>query len=175
MGKALAQTGSRRHPPGVGHQPTAKRPHRHQFVLPPGDLRLAVLANKTPFFLERWRRRNPAKFQGGANLSEDPGIGHGSAPDHYAGDSAFCPPPEDIDTARHFADVIHASAQSPRKQQRLIDEMLTLMASDLIPERPDRSEPRAKKRRPKNYQLLTKPRSQMGNLPHRNRPNRKIS
>ena len=26
-----------------------------------------------------------------------------------------------------------------------------------VPERPERSEPRAKKRRPKNYQLLTKP------------------
>lgn len=80
-----------------------------------------------------------------------------------------------LDTARHFADVIHAAANSPRKQKRLIDEMLTLIARDLLPERPGRSQPRTKKRRPKNYQLLTKPRSQMGNLPHRNRPNRKSS
>jgi hypothetical protein len=75
-----------------------------------------------------------------------------------------------LDTARHFADVIHAASSSPRKQQRLIDDMLALIASDLLPGRPGRSEPRAKKRRPKNFQLLTKPRSQMGNLPHRNRP-----
>jgi hypothetical protein len=80
-----------------------------------------------------------------------------------------------LDTARHFADVIHAAADSPRKQQRLIDQMLTLIARDLLPQRPGRSEPRAKKRRPKNYQLLTKPRSQMGNLPHRNHPTRKSS
>ncbi len=80
-----------------------------------------------------------------------------------------------LDTARHFADVIHAAASSPRKQQHLIDDMLTLIARDLLPERPGRSEPRAKKRRPKNYQLLTKPRSHMGNLPHRNRTNRKSS
>lgn len=80
-----------------------------------------------------------------------------------------------LDTARHFADVIHAAAKSPRKQQRLIDEMLALIAGDPLPTRPGRSEPRAKKRRPKNYQLLNKPRSQMGNLPHRNRPNRKSS
>jgi hypothetical protein len=78
-----------------------------------------------------------------------------------------------MDTARHFADVIHAASASPRKQQRLIDEMLTLIAGDLLPERPGRSEPRVKKRRPKNFQLLTKPRSKMGNLPHRNRPTRK--
>ncbi len=75
-----------------------------------------------------------------------------------------------LDTSRHFADVIHAAAKTPRKQQALVDEMLAKIASDLIPERPDRSEPRVKKRRPKNYQLLTKPRAQMGNLPHRNRP-----
>ena len=80
-----------------------------------------------------------------------------------------------LDTSRHFADVIHAAAKTPRKQQALIDEMLALIATHLIPERPGRSEPRTKKRRPKNFQLLTKPRSQMGNLPHRNRPNRKAS
>ena len=80
-----------------------------------------------------------------------------------------------LDTSRHFADVIHAAAKTPRKQQALIDEMLSLIATHLIPERPGRSEPRTKKRRPKNFQLLTKPRSQMGNLPHRNRPNRKAS
>jgi len=78
-----------------------------------------------------------------------------------------------LDTARHFAEVIHAASGSPRKQQRLIDEMLALIASDLLPQRPGRSEPRAKKRRPKNFQLLTKPRSLMGNLPHRNRPAKK--
>ena len=75
-----------------------------------------------------------------------------------------------LDTSRHFADVIHAAAKTPRKQQALVDEMLDKIASDLIPERPDRSEPCVKKRRPKNYQLLTEPRAQMGNLPHRNRP-----
>jgi len=80
-----------------------------------------------------------------------------------------------LDTARHFADVIYAASSKPRRQDQLIEEMLALIASDLIPERPGRSEPRAKKRRPKNYQLLTKPRSQMGNVPHRNRPNQNRS
>ncbi len=75
-----------------------------------------------------------------------------------------------LDTARHFANVIHAAAHTPRHQQKLIDQMLSIIASDLVPERLTRSEPRAKKRRPKNYQLLTKSRHLMGHLPHRNRP-----
>ena len=47
--------------------------------------------------------------------------------------------------------------------------MLALIAADPVPERPGRNEPRAKKRRGKNYQLLTRPRHQMGRLPRRNR------
>jgi hypothetical protein len=51
----------------------------------------------------------------------------------------------------------------------MIDEMLSSIARDLLPLRPDRCEPRARKRRPKNYRLLTKHRHGMGLLPHRNR------
>jgi hypothetical protein len=40
-------------------------------------------------------------------------------------------------------------------------ELLRVIAADQIPDRPNRSEPRAKKRRPKPYQSLTKPRHQM--------------
>ena len=77
-----------------------------------------------------------------------------------------------LDTSRHFAPAIHAASSTPRKQDQLIIEMLATIASDPVPDRPGRSEPRAKKRRSKNYQLLTKPRAQMGNLPHRNRPHK---
>jgi hypothetical protein len=75
-----------------------------------------------------------------------------------------------LDTVRHFAAAIHAARTTPRRQDALIDEMLAIIAGDCVPERPDRSEPRAKKRRAKNYHLLTKPRSQMHVPPHRNRP-----
>jgi Transposase DDE domain/Insertion element 4 transposase N-terminal len=78
-----------------------------------------------------------------------------------------------LDTLRSWASVIRASAGKPRKQTELVNRMLLTIASDLLPIRPGRSEPRAKKRRPKNYQLLTSPRYQMGNLPHRNRPCKK--
>lgn len=75
-----------------------------------------------------------------------------------------------LDTVRHFAPAIHAASEMPRRQQALIDQMLAIIASDSIPERPGRSEPRAKKRRGKNYHLLTKPRNQMHIPAHRNRP-----
>ena len=75
-----------------------------------------------------------------------------------------------LDAVRHFALAIHAARATPRKQDALIDQMLAIIANDPVPERPERSEPRAKKRRPKNYHLLTKPRREMFVPPHRNRP-----
>jgi hypothetical protein len=79
-----------------------------------------------------------------------------------------------LDTVRHFAAAIHAARATPRKQDALIEEMLAIIAADCVPERPGRSEPRAKKRRAKNYHLLTKPRSEMRVPPHRNRPQQLI-
>lgn len=75
-----------------------------------------------------------------------------------------------LDALRHWSAVIAAAGATPRKQDQLIAQMLASIARDPVPERPGRSEPRAKKRRPKNYQLLTKPRHEIGNLPRRNRP-----
>jgi len=74
------------------------------------------------------------------------------------------------DTVRQFASAIHACSSNRKKQDELIAQMLALIAADTVPERPGRSEPRARKRRPKNYQLLTRPRRLTGNLPRRNRP-----
>jgi hypothetical protein len=72
-----------------------------------------------------------------------------------------------LDTVRQFANAICGAEDKPKIIASLIDEMLLAIARDLNPLRPDRSEPRVKKRRPKNYRLLTKPRHQMGPLPHR--------
>lgn len=80
-----------------------------------------------------------------------------------------------LDTLRHFADAVHAATGQPRKQAALIDAMLELIAKDQLPCRPGRVEPRAKKRRPKNYHLLTKPRRKMRVPPHRNRPKTALS
>jgi hypothetical protein len=74
-----------------------------------------------------------------------------------------------LDTLRHWSGIIAAAGRTARQQEKLIDQMLALIARDPVRERPNRSEPRAKKRRAKNYALLTKPRRETGNLPHRNR------
>ncbi|MFZ5501127.1 MAG: hypothetical protein ACOY58_04360, partial [Candidatus Micrarchaeota archaeon] len=51
----------------------------------------------------------------------------------------------------------------------LLSHMLDCIARDKLPYRPGRTEPRARKRRPKNYQLLNKPRDHFKETPHRNR------
>ena len=73
-----------------------------------------------------------------------------------------------LDTVRHFADTIHAATGKPRRQSQLYQELLAIIASDKLPWRPDRTESRARKRRPKQYQLLNKPRRQMRVIPHKN-------
>jgi hypothetical protein len=80
-----------------------------------------------------------------------------------------------LDTLRHWSQSVDCWQGKPRKQQSLIDAMLKLIAEDLLQMRPDRIEPRAKKRRAKNYKLLNKPRRQMKVPPHRNRPKSVLS
>jgi hypothetical protein len=60
-------------------------------------------------------------------------------------------------------------AESPKRHLALLDLLLYYLAGAAVPHRPGRSEPRAKKRRPKNYQLLNKPRHEMQTIAHRNR------
>ena len=74
-----------------------------------------------------------------------------------------------MDTVRQFANTMQGAANKPKTIEAMVDEMLSAIARDLNPDRPNRSEPRVRKRRPKNYKLLTKPRRQTGNQPHRNR------
>lgn len=62
-----------------------------------------------------------------------------------------------VDALRSFLpELLHA--RSLRAIHRLRRRLLEILALDLVPLRPHRSEPRAVKRRPKPYPLLTKPR-----------------
>ena len=79
------------------------------------------------------------------------------------------------DALRHWSASLEALRGMPRKQQVLLGAMFELIANDLVPHRPGREEPRAKKRRPKNYHLLTKPRHEMRISGHRNRPKSPLS
>ncbi len=70
-----------------------------------------------------------------------------------------------VDAVRQYSPLI-AQAPSRKKQQRLIQQLLKVLALDLVPKRPGRREPRAVKRRPKPYPLLTKKRHLFQEISH---------
>lgn len=72
-----------------------------------------------------------------------------------------------LTTLRHWAPLF---SRCPRAlARRRYEELLLALAADLLPIRPNRSEPRVVKRRPKNYQLMTQPRPRMVVSPSRYR------
>jgi len=62
------------------------------------------------------------------------------------------------DTLRQWAPHLASVAHRALVYRRLLRCLLQTIIDDLVPRRPNRSEPRAVKRRPKNYHLLAKPR-----------------
>ena len=64
-----------------------------------------------------------------------------------------------VDTLRQFSYAIYATKNSPKSRTRIINEMLLVIASEKVPLRENRSEPRAVKKRPKPFPRLTKHRS----------------
>jgi len=73
-----------------------------------------------------------------------------------------------VDSVRQFSLAI-SQARSRRKQNQLLAELLGVIARDEVPDRPDRLEPRAVKRRPKPYPVLNKPRRRFKDIAHRSR------
>ena len=67
--------------------------------------------------------------------------------------------------ARRYAEAL---LQSPSKRKRhdLYEQMIRVLAEDQVPDRPGRREPRAMKRRPKPYPLLTKHRKVFKEIRH---------
>jgi hypothetical protein len=63
-----------------------------------------------------------------------------------------------VDTLRQWTPLFAPAIFASRAARR---ELLRIIAADQVPDRPGRSEPRARKRRPHNYWLLTQPRHQM--------------
>jgi len=63
-----------------------------------------------------------------------------------------------VDTLRQWADTLNSASGKPREQARLFNQLLQILAEDIVPLRPDRAEPRVRKRRPKAYPLMTHPR-----------------
>jgi hypothetical protein len=73
-----------------------------------------------------------------------------------------------VDATRQFAAAV-SQARSRKRQKTLIAALLETIASDLVPDRPNRREPRAVKRRPNPCAYLTKPRHKFKDSQHRNR------
>lgn len=73
-----------------------------------------------------------------------------------------------IQTLRQWAPLLASAALSPPQRTRMMTLLLHSIARTPLPYRPNRAEPRARKRRPKNYQLLTKPRHLFKESLHRN-------
>ena len=74
-----------------------------------------------------------------------------------------------VSTLRSWAPVLASPGLSALKRKSLAELLLFYLARDPVPFRPGRHEPRARKRRPKSYQLLTKPRRLFLEIPHRNK------
>jgi hypothetical protein len=73
-----------------------------------------------------------------------------------------------LDALRQYSAAI-STARNRKLRKQLWQDLLINLVRDRVPFRPDRSEPRATKRRPKPYPLLNKPRRQFKEIPHRNR------
>ena len=70
--------------------------------------------------------------------------------------------------ARRYSEAL-AQARSQRCRRQLLDDLFHVLASDPVPDRPGRREPRAVKRRPKPYPRLMNHRHSFLEIPHQNR------
>jgi hypothetical protein len=71
-----------------------------------------------------------------------------------------------LDALRHFAQAM-ARARSKKKRRQLWAELIETLATDLVPERPGRREPRAVKRKKNKYVRLARPRHHFRDRPKR--------
>lgn len=74
-----------------------------------------------------------------------------------------------VATVRQWAPLMAAADLDTTRRHTMTQALLACIARDPLPQRSNRTEPRARKRRPKNYQLLNKPRRQFNEIQHRNR------
>jgi hypothetical protein len=74
-----------------------------------------------------------------------------------------------IQALRHWEAHLTGAKNNRADQARLRRLLIESIADNATPHRPGRREPRVRKRRPKNYQLMTAPRHEMNEAPHRSR------
>jgi hypothetical protein len=71
-----------------------------------------------------------------------------------------------VDAVRQYSQVI-GQARNRKLRRQLWEDLLLNLARDLVPRRPNRTEPRAVKHRPKPYPLLNQPRRRFVEISHR--------
>lgn len=72
-----------------------------------------------------------------------------------------------VQALRQWEPHLNQAKITRQEQRRLIALLYESIAEYIIPERPNRSEPRVVKRRPKPFQLMTRPRHEMQETKHR--------
>ena len=80
-----------------------------------------------------------------------------------------------VSTLRTWALPLASPLLSARQRKRLTELLLLYLARDPVPLRPGRQEPRVRKRRPKNYPLLTQSRHLFVEIPHKNKYKKRLS
>ncbi len=73
-----------------------------------------------------------------------------------------------VQALRSWTPHLHQQRLNRKETLRLISQLYEAITNRAIPLRPGRTEPRARKRRPKNYQLLNAPRHEINIPNHRN-------
>ena len=73
-----------------------------------------------------------------------------------------------VQTLRQWEPLLK-SEMCTQEYRRLFSLLCESIAASIVNIRPGRREPRCRKRRPKNYQLMTKPRHEMQEIRHRSK------
>ena len=74
-----------------------------------------------------------------------------------------------LQAIRSWSPQFEGNKLSKTEKNKLLNDLYGAVTGLPLPQRPGRSEPRCKKRRPKAYQLLTRSRHEMKEIAHRNR------
>lgn len=74
-----------------------------------------------------------------------------------------------IQAVRQWEPHLHQININKEQREQLLVALYSAITGYIVPDRPGRHEPRCRKRRPKTFQLLTKPRHDMIEIPHRSR------
>ena len=123
-------------------------------------MKMDVLRCKTPAMIEKEILMHVCAYNAIRLLILHSAIAHGGELGRISFKGA-------LDVLREWLPRAAFYADKPRKLAQWRDELLEAIVSVTNVHRPERREPRAKKRRPKKHQLLTLPRHEFQEIPHR--------